>query len=281
MPDKIFPYGQGAMFFLLLLSPTLFLSANDWLHALCAGSLCVLLALSWLALAKRLQVRDLWSWIARAPHALRQTIYVILMLCGALYAADTAWCSAVFLTQTALKLWSVWLAALGLLLICWFLAKQGAPALFLWAIPTALAVGIIALLSLVLSFPDWQMPDLSGTFRFSGMMRCTLDGLPILIAFLLFLGFDPALPQGRAIASGGILGTVLTGLTVFRANAVLGAHCARLLTYPAYAAAGVFQVGALARSEILFGSIFFLCLLARIALSIRVLQTAYAALRQK
>lgn len=281
MPDKIFPYGQGAMFFLLILAPTLFLSANDWLHAMCAGLLFVLLTLLWLALAKHFQVRDLWTWIAHTPHALRQTIYFVLMLSSAGYAAYTAWRSAVFLSQTALKLWSVWLAALGLLIICWFIAKQGTPALFLWAIPTALTVGLIALLSLVLSFPDWQMPDLSGTFLFSGMARRTLDGIPILIAFLLFTGFDPTLPQGRAIALGGILGAVLTGVIIFRANAVLGAHCARILTYPAYAAAGVFQVGALARSEILFGSIFFLCLIAQIALSIRVLQTAYTALRQK
>ncbi len=281
MPDKIFPYGRGAMLFLLLLAPTLFLSANDWLHALCAELILVLIGLLWLAIAKRLQVRDLWTLIGRAPHRIKQTLYSVLMLCSAIYAAYTAWRSAYFLSQTALKLWSVWLAALGLLIVCWLIAKQGAPALFLWAIPTAWAVGLTAILSLALSLPDWQMPDFRGTFLLSNILRQTLDGIPILIAFLLFTGFDSELPQERAIVFGGIFAAILTGLTVFRANAVLGANCARVLTYPAYAAAGVFQIGALARSEILFGGIFFLCLVARIALSIAVLQTAYAALRKK
>ncbi len=281
MPDKIFPYGRGAMLFLLILAPTLFLSANDWLHALCAGLLLVLIALLWLAIAKRLQVCDLWTLIGRTPHGIKQTLYVVLMLSSAIYAVYTAWHSAVFLSQTALKLWPVWLATLGLLIICWLIAKQGSPALFLWAIPTAWVTGLTAILSLALSLPDWQMPDFSGTLLFPSILQQTLDGIPILIAFLLFTGFDSELPQGRAIAFGGIFAAVLTGLTVFRANAVLGANCARVLTYPAYAAAGVFQVGALARSEILFGGIFFLCLAARITLSITILQTAYAALRKK
>lgn len=281
MPDKIFPYGRGAMLFLILLAPALFLPANDWLHAFCANTILILLALIWLIAAKHFHTPDLWTLIARSPKGLRRILYVVLMLFSAGYAAYTAWRTAYFLSQTTLKLWPVWLAGLGLLMICWRIANQGAPALFLWAIPTAWIVGIVAVLSLALSLPDWQMPEFSDIFSLSSLFGQVLDGIPILLAFLLFTGFDPNLPQKRAILLGGSFAVILITLTVFRASAVLGANCASVLNYPAYAASGVFEVGALARSEVIFGGIILLCLTARIALSICVLRTAYQALRKK
>lgn len=280
MPDKIFPYGRGAMLFLILLAPTLFLPAQDWLHALCANGIFVLLALIWLIAAKHFHAPDLWTLIARTPKGVRRVFYGILMLFGAGYAVYTAWRTAYFLSQTTLKLWPVWLAALGLLVICWLIVNEGAPALFLWAIPTAWIVGLVAVLSLALSLPDWQMPEFSDIFSFPAFLRQLLDGIPILLAFVLFTGSDPNLPQTRAILLGGGFAAILVGLTVFRASAVLGASCANVLHYPAYAASGVFEVGALARSEVIFGGIFLLCLVARIALSICVLCTAYQALRK-
>lgn len=280
MPDKIFPYGRGAMLFLILLAPTLFLSANDWLHALCANLIFVLLALIWLMLAKHFQIPELWTAIARTPKWICRVLYGFLMLLSAGYAVYTAWRSAYFLSQTTLKLWPVWLAALVLLIVCWLIVRQGAPALFLWAIPTVWIVGLVATLSLALSLPDWQMPDFSGIFSAPRLFQQVVDGIPILLSFLLFIGFDPNLPQKRAILVGGSFAAVLIGLIVLRASAVLGTNCACVLTYPAYAASGVFEVGALARSEVIFGGVFLLCLIARISLSICVLRTAYQALRK-
>lgn len=281
MPDKIFPYGRGAMLFLILLAPTLFVSANDWLHALCAGFIFVLLALVWLSIVQHFHIPALWTLLARAPKWMHCILYGFLMVFGAAYAAYTAWLSAHFLSHGALKLWPVWFCALALLIVCWLITRQGAPALFLWAIPTAWIVGLVVALSLALSLPDWQMPDFSDILSFSRLLRQVLDGLPILLAFLLFTGFDPHLPQRRAIILGGSFSAILIGLTVLRASAVLGTNCARVLNYPAYAASGVFQVGALARCEVLFGGVFLLCLAARISLSICVLRTAYQALRKK
>lgn len=279
MPDKIFPHGRGAMFFLILLAPTLFLPAKDWLHALCASFILVFLALLWLMIAKHFQIPELWTLIARTPKGIRCTLYVILMLSSAMYAAYIAWQSACFLSLTTLKLWPIWFAALALLIICWMIANQGAPALFLWAIPTAWMVGLTTILSLVLSVPNWKLPDLSGIFSLSDLLQQVVQGIPILFAFLLFTGYDPNLPQNRVILLNGSFASILIGLTVLRASAVLGANCANILRYPAYAASGIFQ--ALARSEIIFGGIFLLCLAARIALSICVLRTAYAALRKR
>lgn len=280
MPDKIFPYGRGAMLFLILLAPALFLPAQDWLHLLCANGIFVLLILVWLIAAKHFQILEPWTLLARAPKGLRQILYGMLMLLGGWSAIYTAWCTASFLSQTALKLWPIWLAALGLLIICWLIVRHGAPALFRWAIPTAWIVGLVAILSLALSLPDWKMPALSLVLSGSRLFKQILDGSSILLAFLLFTGFDPELPQKRPLLLSGAFAAVLSGLIVFRANAVLGTNCAGLLRYPAYAASGVFQVGALARSEVIFGSILLLCLAAQITLFLCVMHTAYQHLRQ-
>lgn len=280
MPDKIFPYGRGAMLFLILLAPTLFTPAQDWLHLLCANGVFVLLILLWLTAAKHFRIPEPWTLLARTPKGLRQILYGILILFGGGSALYTAWYTASFLSQTALKLWPVWLAALGLLIVCWLIVRHGAPTLFRWAIPTAWIVGLTAVLSLALSLPDWKMPMLSHAFLGSRFLEQILNGSSMLLAFVLFTGFDPELPQKRTLLLSGSFAAVLAGLIVFRANAVLGANCANLLRYPAYAASGVFQVGILARSEVIFGGILLLCLTAQITLFLCVMHTAYQELRK-
>lgn len=281
MPDKIFPRGRGALLFLVLLAHVLFVPAASWLGVLCAGGLNALLCLLWLAAAKKIQAPDAWALIRRAPVWLRRLSCLALLLLSAWYALRTAQRGAIFLNQTALPEWSAWAGTIALLILCWRIARHGAPALCLWAVPMAWLAGGIAVLSLVLSLSDWQFTPalLSGAFSPSSVLRQLLAVLPATFFLLLFTGYDADLPSGRPVLTGALCAAILAGLTVLRAGAVLGPACARMTAYPVYAAAGVFAAGTLARSEVIFGVAFAICILAKTALALSVIRQSWLALR--
>ena len=52
-----------------------------------------------------------------------------------------------------------------------------------------------------------------------------------------------------------------------------------MTSYPVYAAAGVFAAGTLARSEVIFGVAFAICILAKTALALSVIRQSWLALR--
>lgn len=283
MPDKIFPRGRGTLLFLALLAHTLLIPAASWLGALCAGLLIPVICMVFLALCKKTGTSSLLDSLHRAPKWLRRVLALLLMVVAAWFALRTAQNSASFLIDTTLVKWQLWLGVIALLVLGWLIARQGAPALFLWAVPMAWFAGLIIFLSLILSVSDWQIDKsmLTGAFSPGDVFRQFLAVLPTTAALLLFSGHDDTLPQGKALVLGGLCAALLTGLTVFRASAVLGANCARAITYPAYAAAGVFELGTLARSEIIFGMAFALCMVARIALFCAVVRTSWQLLRGK
>lgn len=283
MPDQIFPHGRGTLLFLALLAHTLFIPAASWLGALCAGLSIPVLCIIFLAICKKTGTTSIWDSLHRAPKWPRRVLALLLMVSAAWFAFRTAQNSASFLIETALVKWPLWLGVIALLVLGWLIAHQGAPAVFLWAIPMAWLAGFIILLSLVLSMPDWQVNKsmLTGAFSLGDVFRQFLAVLPATIALLLFSGHDDALPQGKALVFGGLCAALLTGLTVFRASAVLGANCARAISYPSYAAAGVFELGTLARSEVIFGMAFAVCMTARIALFCAVVRTGWQLMRGK
>lgn len=280
MPDKIFPRGRGALFFLVLLAHVLFVPAISWVSVLLAG-LCVLgLSMLWLAAARKWQFEDFWTLLRRVPGWGKKAIGVILILFAGWIAVRTAWQSAVFLYDTSLPDWSPWAGTIVLLVLCWLIARRGAPALCLWAVPMAWLAGGILVLSLVLSLPDWQFDPALGVFSVGGLLRPLGMILPAAVLALLFTGYDEQLPQQDAVLIGTGSAAVLAGLTVLRAGAVLGAAGARTISYAVYEAAGVFETGILQRSEVIVGAAFGICMLARIALACCVIRRAWQMLRE-
>lgn len=281
MPDKIFPRGCGALVFLVLIAHILFAPSSAWLGILGAGLICGVLLLLWLAIMRRYHQTDLWAIIHRLPKWKKRMVCAIIGLGAALYAAQTAINSAQFVHQTALAQWPVWAGGLALLLVCWLIARQDVPALFLWALPVAWLVGIVGTISLALSFSDWQLPAylLSQTQSWNTIVHQFGIMLPAALLIGLFIG-NRALPQTRAIALGAVGAALLGSLTVLRASAVLGVSCARILPYAPYAAAGVFELGTLTRSEVLIGGVFFLAMIARITLALVALRMACAEIRK-
>lgn len=280
MPDKIFPRGRGALFFLVLLAHVLFVPAISWPSVLLAGLIALGLSMLWLAAAKRWQFQDFWTLLRRVPNWAKKAIGVGLILFAAWFAVRTAWDSARFLYDTALPEWSPWAGAIVLLVLCWLIASRGAPALCLWAVPMAWLAGGIIVLSLVLSLPDWQFDPSLGVFSLGGLLRPLRMILPVTVLALLFTGYDEQLPQSGSVLVGTSCAAVLAGLTVLRAGAVLGAAGARTISYAVYEAAGVFETGILQRSEVILGAAFAICMLARIALACCVIRRGWQLLRE-
>lgn len=280
MPDKIFPRGRGALFFLVLLAHVLFVPAISWPSVLLAGLISLGLSMLWLAAAKRWQFQDFWTLLRRVPNWAKKAIGVGLILFAAWVAVRTAWDSARFLYDTALPEWSPWAGMIVLVVLCWLIASRGAPALCLWAVPMAWLAGGIIVLSLVLSLPDWQFDPSLGVFSLGGLLRPLRMILPVTVLALLFTGYGEQLPQSGSVLVGTGCAAVLAGLTVLRAGAVLGAAGARTISYAVYEAAGVFETGILQRSEVIFGAAFAICMLARIALACCVIRRAWQLLKE-
>lgn len=280
MPDKIFPRGRGALFFLVLIAHALLVPAISWLSVLLSGLIVLGLIMLWLAAAKKWQFEDAWTLLRRVPKWAKRVIGAGLMLFAGWIAIRAAWDGAVFLNRTALPEWSAWAGTIALLVLCWLIARRGAPALCLWAVPMAWLAGGIIVLSLVLSLPDWQFDPTLGVFSLGGMLPPLRMLLPSVVLLCLFTGYDEQLPQGGAVIIGAAGAAVLAGLTGLRAGAVLGAAGARTIEYAVYEAAGVFETGVLQRSEVIFGAAFSLCMLARIALACCVIRRGWQVLRE-
>lgn len=278
MPDKIFPQGRGALFFAVLLADTLLIPAGSGLNALWAGLLLLLPVLIWLTAAKRWGFSDGWTLLSRCTVLPRRALALLILLFALVDAVRTARDSAAFLYRTALSAWPVWAGTAVLLIVCWLVARQGICALCLWSIPVSWIAGGIIVLSLLLSAPDWQWERALLAVSADGVLRIVGAFLPPVLLLLLFTGHDPHLPQGRASAAGIAGAAVLCGLSVMRTGAVLGIGTVRVTHDPVYLAAGAFDTGVLAHSEVIFGTAFFLCMLARIALALCVIRQAWQVL---
>lgn len=269
MPERIFPRGRGAMFFLVLTADALLLPAAHWLDVLCAGLLTLVLALGWFALAGRLRIRDGFALLARLPASLSRAAALLIALLAAVIALRTAGQLAAFLQSFALPGLPVWLAGVVILCAAWLLARNGPPALFLWALPIAWTAGAVIILSIALSLPDWTLPHtpLLKFFAFSDIFKMLGTVFAHALFLLLFTGYNEELPEAPGVLTGIACSSAALGLTGLRAIAVLGMRCAAALPCPAYSAAGVFAIGDfLQRSESIFGAALSLCFLARAAL---------------
>lgn len=167
--------------------------------------------------------------------------------------------------RTLLRLFQFWqytgmraaLTAALFLVTAWLLSRHGADCLFMWSYPVMLTAGILLLLSVAVTLPDWDLgiPALSGNF-----LRECAGTVPGFLTVLL-----PAHLAGdaKAPAKGLLLGGGLLALLSLRTLMLLGGAS---YAYPTYSAAGLAAMGDfLRRCEVVFAAILVLCECARTA----------------
>lgn len=253
--NRIFPRWQGAIFALFLMSDGLFVPVSPAsIRTLAAGSaLAALIVWGYFYFLRRLKSPDFFTLCqSKFPSWLCQTIFIII----ALLSAGGIWLSlarlSVFWHATAFPGLPTLLLILPLIAVGWAAGRRGKAAVCMWSYPTAFAAGMIILLSIVITLPDWQWSRLPAVARSLSLDWPVLKGFLWLFLPLLLCTQSHDLPAARACMCGVLLGGLSVTLTSLRAFIVLGTGVT-VLPYPAYAAAGIFSVGDfLQRGEVIF-----------------------------
>lgn len=209
------------------------------------------------------------GWLALLCGAViaAAALFLLLRLPDSLLDGACALLSILLMVQTAARLYRFWryvempaaLAVSLLFVTAYFLARRGADCLFMWSFPVMVTAGVLLVLSVAVTAPDWDMGFLSAP----DPAAFPQEVLRVLPGFLTVLLPAHLAGDGKAPAKGLLLGGGLLALLSLRALLLLGGGG---YAYPVYAAAGLAAVGDfLKRCEVVFAAVLVLCECARVA----------------
>lgn len=284
MRDTLFPRWQGAFLAVFLLADVLYLETSpEYIVSFFVSTLIfALVTFIYLRLLAYFNIRDFEALCLKIPSVVGKPLLIIVGVFAVFVLILSGLRLSKFWQITAFPAIPQYLSMLVLFFVAWRAGRRGRTAVAMWAYPTAYLCIFIVLLSLLItisnSSAEYAM-NLPKYFSFSISPRFLY-----LIPALLLCTQTENLPTTKHCTIGVIIGGLGLTLISLRAYLVLGLACSKV-TYPCFAAAGVFSVGDfLQRGEVIFACAIVLCEAVRsslmLTLAITCFRSAIPALRK-